>query len=91
MARHGGMISSSGFYTTKEENEVIIFEYPVNAILIETTDEITLQLNNRKEVQDKNLWVISPATTMAIEDLSITSMTIIGGAGQTFKWHGLIE
>lgn len=92
--RHGGFISSGGadgWYQTVEEDEVITFKYPVNALLLETLSPLTVQINGKKgKKSDENLWHIGEELREGIEGFKISSIMVHGEAGQPIKWKGLI-
>lgn len=92
--RHGGFLSSNGFFQTTEKNQAIEFDYVLNAIMIETLgDEVKIQLVrfDDEEIVEENLWIISPDDRVGIEGMLIKKIIIHNEAGVALKWQGLID
>ena len=93
MYKHKDFLASTGingWYELVENNEIIEFDYPVNSILIESSDEtLGLRLNKRDNDWYKNVWYIEAGAKEGIEGLTVSKMQIMNPSGTRIRWKAL--
>lgn len=89
MYKHPGFMSSSGingWYETVEEDEVIEFEYTVNSLIIESSDEpLAIKINSIDDI-----WHLSADDKEGIEGLTIKKIQVLNPAGTRIRWKALL-